>query len=117
VHIRRNIKLAEAPSYGKSIFEYEPTCHGAADYLAVAEFVHTGKIEGTFDIQLDTTGEPAAEATEAQPATDTPAPAAPADTVPAETPAPSETSPVAENSVVETAYSNTPASPDTQEGK
>ncbi len=117
VHIRRNIKLAEAPSYGKSIFEYEPTCHGAADYLAVAEFVHTGKIEGTFDIQLDTASEPAAEATEAQPATDTPAPAAPADTVPAETPAPSETSPIAENSVVETAYSNTPASPDTQEGK
>jgi chromosome partitioning protein len=30
--IRRNIKLAEAPSYGKSIFEYAPKCPGAEDY-------------------------------------------------------------------------------------
>jgi chromosome partitioning protein len=37
--IRRNIKLAEAPSYGKTIFEYEPNCHGAEDYKKVAEFV------------------------------------------------------------------------------
>jgi len=37
--IRRNIKLAEAPSYGKTIFEYEPTCHGAEDYKKVAEFI------------------------------------------------------------------------------
>ena len=40
VHIRRNIKLAEAPSYGKTIFEYEPKCHGADDYRKVAEFIH-----------------------------------------------------------------------------
>ncbi len=39
VHIRRNIKLAEAPSYGKSIFEYEPTCNGAIDYQCVADFL------------------------------------------------------------------------------
>ncbi len=39
VHIRRNIKLAEAPSYGKTIFEYEPNCHGAEDYRAVAEYI------------------------------------------------------------------------------
>jgi chromosome partitioning protein len=54
VHVRRNVKLAEAPSYGKSIFEYEPTCHGAADYLSVAEFIHTGKIEGAFEIPIET---------------------------------------------------------------
>jgi chromosome partitioning protein len=30
--IRRNIKLAEAPSYGKSIFDYAPKCPGAEDY-------------------------------------------------------------------------------------
>ena len=41
IHIRRNIKLAEAPSYGKTIFEYEPNCHGAEDYKRVAEFIHT----------------------------------------------------------------------------
>ncbi len=38
--IRRNIKLAEAPSYGKTIFEYEQNCHGAEDYRKVAEFIH-----------------------------------------------------------------------------
>ncbi|MBN2180276.1 MAG: AAA family ATPase [Sedimentisphaerales bacterium] len=37
--IRRNIKLAEAPSYGKTIFEYEPNCNGAEDYKKVAEFI------------------------------------------------------------------------------
>jgi len=36
--IRRNIKLAEAPSYGQTIFEYDPTCNGAADYRNVARF-------------------------------------------------------------------------------
>lgn len=39
IQIRRNIKLAEAPSYGKTIFEYEPSCHGAEDYRAVADFL------------------------------------------------------------------------------
>ncbi len=38
--IRRNIKLAEAPSYGRTIFEYEQNCHGAEDYRKVAEFIH-----------------------------------------------------------------------------
>lgn len=38
--IRRNIKLAEAPSYGKTIFEYEPNCNGAKDYWNVARCVH-----------------------------------------------------------------------------
>lgn len=36
--IRRNIKLAEAPSYGRTIFEYDPTCNGAVDYKNVARF-------------------------------------------------------------------------------
>ncbi len=34
--IRRNIKLAECPSFGQSIFRYAPTCHGAEDYRALA---------------------------------------------------------------------------------
>ena len=40
IYIRRNIKLAEAPSYGRTIFEYEQNCHGAEDYRRVAEFIH-----------------------------------------------------------------------------
>jgi chromosome partitioning protein len=65
VHVRRNIKLAEAPSYGKTIFEYEPGCHGATDYLAVAEFIHTGKICGAFELKTpqETAAEPAAQDT------------------------------------------------------
>lgn len=38
-YIRRNIKLAEAPSYGKTIFEYEMNCNGAADYLKVGNYI------------------------------------------------------------------------------
>jgi chromosome partitioning protein len=37
--IRRNIKLAECPSFGKSIFDYAPRCPGAEDYAALAEEV------------------------------------------------------------------------------
>ncbi len=35
--IRRNIRLAEAPSFGESIFEYAPHCNGAQDYRLLAE--------------------------------------------------------------------------------
>lgn len=34
---RRNIKLAECPSFGKTIFEYAPHCAGAEDYRLLAE--------------------------------------------------------------------------------
>lgn len=33
--IRDNISLAEAPSFGKTIFEYKPNSYGAADYLSL----------------------------------------------------------------------------------
>ncbi len=34
--IRRNIRLAEAPSFGQSILDYAPTSNGAEDYRALA---------------------------------------------------------------------------------
>jgi chromosome partitioning protein len=37
--IAKNVKLAEAPSYGKTIFEYAPESSGASDYLALAREV------------------------------------------------------------------------------
>jgi chromosome partitioning protein len=37
--IRRNIKLAECPSFGQSIFAYAPSCHGAEDYDALSREV------------------------------------------------------------------------------
>lgn len=35
--IRRNVRLAEAPSFGQSILDYAPTSHGAEDYRRLAE--------------------------------------------------------------------------------
>ncbi len=37
--VRRNVKLAECPSYGQSIFEYAPRSNGALDYVALADEV------------------------------------------------------------------------------
>jgi chromosome partitioning protein len=49
--IRRNIKLAECPSFGETIFTYAPTCPGAHDYQALASevlgvgpTVHAGRV-------------------------------------------------------------------------
>ena len=35
--VRRNIKLAEGPSFGQTIFEYAPTSAGAEDYATLAD--------------------------------------------------------------------------------
>jgi len=35
--IRRNIKLAECPSHGLSVFDYAPRSHGALDYASLAD--------------------------------------------------------------------------------
>lgn len=44
--IRRNIKLAEAPSFGQTIFDYSPQCAGAADYRNMAKrLIHQWKVE------------------------------------------------------------------------
>jgi chromosome partitioning protein len=37
--IRRNIRLAEAPSFGQSIFHYAPGSNGAVDYEQLAREV------------------------------------------------------------------------------
>jgi chromosome partitioning protein len=66
--IRRNIKLAEAPSYGQTIFEYDPTCNGAEDYRKVAAFL--------LGIKDEPAPAPPAPMPEAQ--SDNPAPAPPA---------------------------------------
>ncbi len=34
--IRRNVKLAESPSYGRTILEYDTRCHGTEDYRSLA---------------------------------------------------------------------------------
>lgn len=37
--VRRNVRLAEAPSFGQSIFDYAPSSNGAEDYRSLAEEV------------------------------------------------------------------------------
>ena len=37
--IRRNVRLAEAPGHGQTIFQYAPQCHGAEDYRQLAQEV------------------------------------------------------------------------------
>ncbi len=37
--IRRNIKLAEAPSFGKAVFDYASECNGSQDYWRLAKSV------------------------------------------------------------------------------
>lgn len=43
--IKTNIKLAEAPSFGKTVFQYDWTCSGALAYQALAKEV-TQRIKG-----------------------------------------------------------------------
>ena len=43
--IRKNIKLAEAPSFGQTIFDYAPWCPGAIDYRKLAERIVSGHLE------------------------------------------------------------------------
>jgi chromosome partitioning protein len=54
--IRRNIRLAECPSFGQSIFQYSPTSRGAEDYASLA-----AEIQGRqpASIWLDSGGKPA----------------------------------------------------------
>jgi chromosome partitioning protein len=46
--IRRNIKLAESPGHGLTIFDYAPRSNGARDYQALADEL-TGTVEDTAD--------------------------------------------------------------------
>lgn len=57
--IRRNIKLAECPSFGQTIFEYAPQATGAEDYAALASGLlkewdaMLGKREGAGDGKVE----------------------------------------------------------------
>jgi chromosome partitioning protein len=54
--IRHNTRLAEAPSHRKTIYEYAPTSHGAADYNRVTDWIlatTATAAEGTFHPDAD----------------------------------------------------------------
>ncbi len=46
--VRDNVRLAEAPSHGKTIFQYAPQCHGAEDYRGLA-----ARVDTMFDRKID----------------------------------------------------------------
>jgi chromosome partitioning protein len=60
--IRLNTRLAEAPSHKKTIFEYAPDSHGAADYNRVCDWVlsTTTHVETTLDPHPDPSRPPIA---------------------------------------------------------
>ncbi len=67
--IRRNIKLAECPSYGQSIFAYSRNCHGADDYRALAqELLGEGPTVLAARVELDERGQASVISVERQPA-------------------------------------------------
>ena len=70
--VRSNVKLAEAPSHGLTIFEYAPGSNGASDYRALA-----GELIGQEDARRELGSLPAREEGAA------PAEAAPAESLPA----------------------------------
>ncbi|MEC8734290.1 MAG: ParA family protein, partial [Planctomycetota bacterium] len=51
--IRKNIKLAEAPSFGQTIFDYAPWCPGAIDYRKLAERIVSGHLEQAVPASTD----------------------------------------------------------------
>jgi len=50
--IRRNIRLAEAPSFGQSIFDYAASSHGAEDYAALAAEVDQAAADSRLTARL-----------------------------------------------------------------
>ncbi len=60
--IRRNIKLAESPSFGQTIIAYEPTSNGATDYRALAREVMEMTEPTTAPVTAPATASPVAQA-------------------------------------------------------
>jgi chromosome partitioning protein len=65
--IRPNVKLAEAPSHGKTIFEYDPSSNGAKDYTALAAEL-LGEIAPPPDDEEETAESPSPVAADETPA-------------------------------------------------
>lgn len=49
--VRRNVRLAEAPSFGQSIFEYAADSNGAQDYASLAEEVDQAVVSAQVDVR------------------------------------------------------------------
>lgn len=94
--IRRNVKLAEAPSYGQSIFGYAPRCNGAEDYLALGDelIAHLAAMSGV-EVEKATEQKTAVKPEPAVPVAAATAPPTAKATAPIATPATPATPPIA----------------------
>jgi len=92
--IRINVRLVEAPSHGKTIFDYAPDSNGATDYLNLArEFLErTGSVTAPEVVEAPAETAPVAEAP--VPAAEPPPPTP--EVVEAPAPAPEEPAPAPE---------------------
>ena len=63
--ISTNVKLAEAPSFGQTIFQYAPDSNGARDYraLALEVLAQEPPVDGPGERPVDSSGEPVVELT------------------------------------------------------
>ncbi|MBN1363065.1 MAG: AAA family ATPase [Sedimentisphaerales bacterium] len=93
--IRRNIKLAEAPSYGRTIFEYDPNCNGAEDYQRVAQYflgiepeVTEARVESAPEPEIETPLQPVGANHQSPSASEVPGESEPAETSPEPAPQP-----------------------------
>jgi len=79
--VRRNIKLAEASSYGQTVFTYAPRSNGALDYADLAHEIFGLGAVGENSAQVSTEGKPPGPEDPGHPAVSAdppePAPAAP----------------------------------------
>jgi len=75
--IRRNIKLAECPSFGQTIFDYAPSSHGAEDYLALAKEIIAAPTEHPAPPPVPRGDAPEAEPDDADDLVDAAAPSPP----------------------------------------
>ena len=88
VRIRRNIRLAEAPSFGQSIFAYAPDSNGARDHMLLAAEVIEQEARDPDFADLPRESEPVTELTPAAPPVAEEAAQEEPDEAPAEEPAP-----------------------------
>ena len=70
--VPRNVRLAEAPSYGKPVIDYDPSCSGTQAYLALAgEMIGAISGAGEIDQTTDTLGNGATGSQGGEPHTET----------------------------------------------
>ena len=81
--IRKNVKLAESPSYGAPIIDYEPSAPGATDYMALAREVINQETPDPAPVPAEEAPGPADAAPPPAPEQTSPAPARAPDAGPA----------------------------------